>query len=189
MTRRRNACTTAAILAAVFLGGCMSNTPEPYEGEHRPRGKADSEIVAEQTAMRFEELKQREGRQSTVEPAFERMQEDIKAAISALVPGLEWSTTRTRSESPCDEPYSNTPGLNVKLVPFSSDAPIPADRWRAVLEAVNSIAVANGFDGTDLNSENAERRQVSFRDPDGGRILLGAGGRTALMITTGCYLR
>ncbi|WP_179278194.1 LppA family lipoprotein [Rhodococcus sp. 15-649-2-2] len=167
----------------------MSNTPEPYEGEHRPREKADSEIVAEQTALRFEELKQRVGRQSTVEPAFERMQEDIKEAISALVPGLEWSTTRTRGESPCDEPYSNTPGLNVTLVPFSSDAPIPADRWRAVLEAVNSIAVANGFDGVGQGRDGGTRRSVSLRDPDGGQILLGAGGRTALMITTGCYLR
>ncbi|WP_415976019.1 LppA family lipoprotein [Rhodococcus sp. 077-4] len=167
----------------------MNNTPEPTEGEHRPRGKADSEIVAEQTAALFEELKQREGRQSTVEPKFERMQEDIKAAISTLVPGLEWSTTRSRSESPCSEPYSNTPGLNVTLVPFSSDTPIPADRWPAVLEAVNSIAVANGFDGVDLDHQDAQRSSVSLRDPDGGQILLGAGGRTALMITTGCYLR
>lgn len=167
----------------------MNNTPEPYEGEHRPRGKADSEIVAEQTALRFEELKQREGRQSTVEPAFERMQEDIKAAISTLVPGLEWSTTRTRGESPCDEPYSNTLGSTVTLVPFSSDTPVPADRWPAVLDAVNSIAVANGFDGVDLEREDGQRRSVSLRDPDGGQILLGAGGRTALMITTGCYLR
>ncbi|WP_187298301.1 LppA family lipoprotein [Rhodococcus sp. BS-15] len=167
----------------------MSNTPEPYEGEHRPRGQADSEIRAEETAAAFEELKQRAGRQSTVEPRFERMQEDIKEAISRLVPGLEWATTRSRSESPCAEPYSNTPGLNVTLVPFSSDDPIPADRWPAVREAVDSIAVANGFDGVDLGGGSADRRQMSLRDPDGGHILLGSGGRTALMITTGCYLR
>lgn len=167
----------------------MNNTQEPYEGEHRPRGKADSEIKAEETAVLFEELRLREGRQATVEPRFERMQEDIKAAISTLVPGLEWSTTRTRGESPCAAPYASTPGIEVTLMPFSSDTPVPADRWPSVLEAVNSIATANGFDGVDLRSENADRRQVSLRDPDGGRILLGAGGRTALMITTGCYLR
>ncbi|MEK8073571.1 LppA family lipoprotein [Rhodococcoides navarretei] len=167
----------------------MSNTAEPYEGDQRPRGKADSEIRAEETAALTEELKQRPGRQSVVEPKFEQMQEDIKAAISALVPGLEWSTTRTRSESPCSAPYSNTPGIEVKLLPYSSDTPIPPDRWAAVLEAVDSIAVANGFDGVDLNREDEQRRSVSMRDADGGRILLGAGGRTALMITTGCYLR
>ncbi|MDI9894251.1 MULTISPECIES: LppA family lipoprotein [Nocardiaceae] len=167
----------------------MSNTPEPYEGEHRPRGKADSEIKAEETAALFEELKQRPGRQSVVEPRFERMQEDIKTAISTLVPGLEWSTTRTRGESPCAAPYSSTPGIEVSLLPFSSDTPVPADRWPAVLEAVNSIAVANGFEGVDLTRDDGLRRSVSLRDPDGGQILLGAGGRTALMITTGCYLR
>ncbi|MDZ7910269.1 MAG: LppA family lipoprotein [Rhodococcus sp. (in: high G+C Gram-positive bacteria)] len=151
----------------------MSNTPEPYEGEQRPRGKADSEIKAEETAALFEELKQREGRQSTVEPMFAQMQEGIKAAISILVPGLEWSTTRTRSESPCDQPYSSTPGLNMTLTLFSSDTSIPADRWLAVLNAVNAIAVTNGFDGVDLNNENADRRQISLHDPDGGSIRLG----------------
>lgn len=167
----------------------MNNTPEPYEGNHRPRGKADSEIVAEQTALAFEELKQREGRQSTVEPRFERMQEGIKAAISTLVPGLEWSTRLTRGESPCAAPYSDTPGIELKLLPYSSDTPVPADRWTAVLEVVNSIAVANGFDGIDLDHTDGDRCQVSLRDSDGGSILLGSGGRTALMIRTGCYLR
>lgn len=167
----------------------MNNTPEPYAGHHRPRGKADFECQAEETAALFEELKQREGRQSTVEPRFEWMQEDIKAAISTLVPGLEWSTTRTRGESTCAAPYSNTPGIEVKLLPYRSGTPVPADRWPAVLGSVNSNAVANGFDGIDLDHTDSDRRQVSLCDSDGGSILLGLGGRTALMITTGCHLR
>ena len=31
----------------------MNNKPDPYEWDHRPRGKANSEIVAEQTALAF----------------------------------------------------------------------------------------------------------------------------------------
>ena len=111
----------------------------------------------------------------------------IKAAISTLVPGLKWSTTRPRSQSPCTATYSNTRVIEVKLLPYSSDT--PADRWPAVLGAVNSIAVANGFDGIDLDHTDGDRRQVSLRDSDGGSILLGSGGRIALMIRTGSYLR
>lgn len=113
----------------------------------------------------------------------------------AVVVNSEWVSETRRAHNPAAAAQRNThrpsstPGIEVSPLPFSSDTPVPADRWPAVLEVVHSIAVANGFEGIDLTGDEGLRRLVSMRDHQGGQILLGAGGRTALKITTGCYLR
>lgn len=166
----------------------MNDSPAPYAGEHRTPNKSDADIIDDETAAAFEVLQQRAGRMRTVEPRFNQMQEDIKAAISDIVPGLEWTTTRSRGESPCSAPFSNTTGYDVTLTPYSSDTPIPPELWPRVAESVNMIATANGFDSVDLGRPTGGSPTINLTDPDGGSILLGSGGRTALMITTGCYL-
>lgn len=163
----------------------MSSTPESNAGEQQP---TRSDVLREQTAAAYEALKQREGRMNAIEPQYDRMQEDIKAAVSAIVPGLEWSMTRPRGETSCGEPYSDTPGHDVKLIPYGSDSPIPGELWPAVAEAVNAIAVANGFDEGDLSRPDGDFRQLGLTEPNGGSITLESGGRTALLIMTGCYL-
>lgn len=166
----------------------MNETPTPYSGDHRTGSRSEADIIDDETAAAFELLEQRTGRMQTVEPRFVQMQEEIKAAVSNIVPGLEWSTTRSRRQSSCTAPFSNTTGRSVTLTPYSSDTPIPAELWRSVAEAVNSIATANGFQGFDLDRPDGKFPTISLADPDGGSIKLGSGGRTALLISTGCYL-
>ncbi|KZM69659.1 LppA family lipoprotein [Nocardia terpenica] len=115
--------------------------------------------------------------------------EQIAAAGTDLIPGMQWSWNRERTPSGCDKPYDRTDGRIVYLQEYVSNTPVPDNVWQAFAERAHAIAAQVGATTPETMQNAPGNHDVWFFNPeDGTTIKIGSQVATVISGTVGCHL-
>ncbi|MEG8183826.1 hypothetical protein GZH49_35745 [Nocardia terpenica] len=115
--------------------------------------------------------------------------EQIAAAGTELVPGMQWYWNGDREMGGCDKPYDDTEGRIAYLPDYVSNTPIPDAVWSAFLERVRPIAAQMGATAPTTMQNTHGNYEVWFSSPDDGTtIKVGSQAATVISGIVGCHL-
>jgi hypothetical protein len=119
---------------------------------------------------------------------YDRMQAEIRAAVTTTVPTVRWFTRREVGRSSCAEFPVTSGGQVVSLQPWGSSGGIPDDAWPTAVRAVAAAAAPYEFGDVFTIVDRPGDHLVQLRGPFGATIDFGTAVNVVLSITTGCHL-
>lgn len=176
MTARAPRALAAAVLLtlAVACSGPPSSAPE---GEGTT---VDTDALAQLQAR---------PRSEDIVATYTRMEADIRAAVTAAAPQVQWVLEREQGRSGCQLPFSNLGGRTVALESYGAPEPITDEQWPTVRDAAQRIAAAQGFTATVTKVDKPDDHQIRFADESTGAYTdLLTGKAVVLSTRTGCHL-
>lgn len=173
-TKRRGLITVC--MTALLMTGCGNAVENPYN-------HTDDEVAAAEA-----QLNQWPSLEET-EPQIVAAVEQIRDAVTAIVPTLQWRWNRERSQGTCAGPFAKTNGVSVDLPNMFAEDPIPDTNWEAARAAAEKVAATVGATTASTGHDEPGNHLVTFTGDNGNKITIGSGKSTIISGNTGCRLR
>jgi hypothetical protein len=128
---------------------------------------------------------------------YEAMLDDMRRALSGVVPTLKWETYSSQRDgiSFCEKPFTKIEGaIHPNFDSGSAHGGIPEQAWPDAVRAVDAIARRHGFtDNADIATNpgingQPRTRITVWKGPHGATVELGSKLGTVLTVYGGCYL-
>lgn len=116
---------------------------------------------------------------------------EVRAALSAVTPGLRWRTTEPviDSETGCKTPFDRVPGATIALADSGGAyGGIPDADWARAWSAVKEVAAKHGFGDEHALLDRPGDHQMSVYDAEGAELSVGTGVNTVATIYGACHL-
>lgn len=174
LLRRGSYGTALAVALVLSMTGC-----DMYENPYQKTGPEETAEAAE----RLVPLPSLEDTETQLQQALD----ELAAQVSSLVPGTTWSQLYERSPGPCDPPYDQTEGRQVRLENYSASRGIPDEVWPEVREHARELAARVGATESEVFADEPGHRNVRFYSREGTAFMVGSQG-ASISSGTGCRL-
>jgi len=118
---------------------------------------------------------------------YTRMQEELRAAITAAVPTVVWAPIRDQLNAGCGGKLSGLNGRTVFLQPWATEGSVTAEQWPTVVAAMVPVAAAYQFTGPRAARVAGSEFRSEFQGPYGALLELSSFKAMVMMVQTGCH--
>ncbi len=118
---------------------------------------------------------------------YTRMQEELRASITAAVPSVVWAPIRDQLNAGCGGTLSGRNGRTVFLQPWATEVGVTAEQWPTVVAAMVPVASAYKFTGPTAARVGGSEYRHEFQGPYGAVLELSSYKAMVMMVQTGCH--